>query len=736
MRASVLIFILTVFLSLAVSAQEQPDDVVLINWQSTGDLILPQNIRDDPFLDAIFAEDLLLVQHPNLGSGECGEIRVFKANDAGVLQGQQILSATDFGVDCAAADGFGISVDYADGLLVVGAPGEILLENRAQALQSGAVYFYQFDIVAGEGNQLSTVDFMLGTGAPGNQAWGTRVVTDGEVVLVQGNEVGVESTSQGFANPRSVSFLTKNGDVWQVDNVFSNSSVSMYGQDFVLLDDSIFIAQHDLLGLITGEGIGTNVGYNAIIEVFPQGVPTSSPDQVINRDRFLFSTTTILPRFDFIAAQANTLAVYDSRASGGLHPRRIDSYVTYLLSRDDMWVVRRAPSFMLDRFSFSQQTVQFGLDNFFILVGDRREQLVLDEQIIGSRRAGRQRRHQLQGIETDINSIVRGERLHRLQPVVSDHQLAIIESKGEQTRVRGFRSVAALDPAITQAWWFGPEFSGQGVTFEVLKDNRLLMHWMTYDLSGNQMWLRGVGQLDNGEVRMSIITTSGPQFSAPNFDSNDLSVTPWGEVTITFDNCRRGELSYQSSSFGDGTLPLLAITDIGEGCNTGFISRFGSSSDTQLVGSFFDSGRLGEGLLLMPLPARLCEQVRPVSRDICRLGFLLTYDAVGNQRWLYLGVLTECNLRSLPTLPRPHSCQFIGTEPPQLLTGGIFGPAYDPNTVNSQSWFVPRIILGLPINEETLILRNSGDLGLELRLSNPDGVVAIRLQRLTTPVEY
>lgn len=98
--------------------------------------------------------------------------------------------------------------------------------------------------------------------------------------------------------------------------------------------------------------------------------------------------------------------------------------------------------------------------------------------------------------------------------------------------------------------WFDPGTAGQGITLEVLPDDGALIYWFTYTPDGNQAWVFGVGNADGPRVDFpEVFITGGTQFG-DGFDGGSVDVSPWGSLSLTYDDCGRGVLSYRSALQG------------------------------------------------------------------------------------------------------------------------------------------------------------------------------------------
>jgi len=101
---------------------------------------------------------------------------------------------------------------------------------------------------------------------------------------------------------------------------------------------------------------------------------------------------------------------------------------------------------------------------------------------------------------------------------------------------------------------------------EAAQDNTMIAIWFVFSPDGSsQNWIYAQGSYDTNSntITLPAIILSGAAFP-PNFNSNDLTQTPWGTLTFTFTDCNSGMVSWNSSlpGYGSGTLPLTRLTQI------------------------------------------------------------------------------------------------------------------------------------------------------------------------------
>ena len=235
-----------------------------------------------------------------------------------------------------------------------------------------------------------------------------------------------------------------------------------------------------------------------------------------------------------------------------------------------------------------------------------------------------------------------------------------------------------LEPGITSAW-YDPSHDGEGFLLEMLADNVAVMYWFTYDANGAQDWY-----IANGEVRGNRIVfpnlyrVSGGEFG-PGFDPGKISEEDVGSASFIWSSCDQGDMSYQIGT-QKGRMQLSRITTL-MGIDCGHPRMPPLREEMLLSGSWYDPTHNGEGYNVEVL----------INGQVVVYWF--SYDPEGNRRWFFgVGEIVDGKL------------VFDNIE---TTSGGVFGPGFDPDSVDYMPW--GSLVLDLNCNNGTATYTSTED---------------------------
>jgi hypothetical protein len=214
-----------------------------------------------------------------------------------------------------------------------------------------------------------------------------------------------------------------------------------------------------------------------------------------------------------------------------------------------------------------------------------------------------------------------------------------------------------LEAGITSSW-YEPAHDGEGFLLEMLANNLAVMYWYTYDAQGAQDWLVAIGEVrGNRIVFPELYRASGGEFG-PGFDPENISKDVVGSASFIWSDCDQGDMSYQIGT-QHGRMQLTRITRL-MGIDCGHALLPPERVEGLLSGSWFDRSHDGEGFNI---------EVLIDSRVVV---YWFSYDPQGNRRWFFgLGDIRDGKLVFDNML---------------TSSGGIFGPDFDPETVQFEPW--------------------------------------------------
>ncbi|HVF36044.1 MAG TPA: hypothetical protein VND91_12040 [Candidatus Saccharimonadia bacterium] len=267
--------------------------------------------------------------------------------------------------------------------------------------------------------------------------------------------------------------------------------------------------------------------------------------------------------------------------------------------------------------------------------------------------------------------------------------------------------------------WFDLAQNGHGLFVEHLPDERVVASWYTFAPDGSQTWLIGVGTLMGNSVTMQMLRPQGGRFP-PAFVPGSVANVPFGEMTLRFDTCDSGLLTFSfPAPFGAGTMPLrrpeLAA---GVTCSSTAMEVRGGTRDAKslealptdtaaapypkatgpvagLTGSWANPSQIGHGF-----------QMEVLSGDRLVVAWYV-FTPTGEQMWL-IGAGPISGQSATVNVVRTTGGRFIPNFNPALITNPVVGTltvtALTCNTARVDYAFVAPFGSGsLPISRVTSV---------------------------------
>lgn len=215
------------------------------------------------------------------------------------------------------------------------------------------------------------------------------------------------------------------------------------------------------------------------------------------------------------------------------------------------------------------------------------------------------------------------------------------------------------------AGWHDPARSGEGFMLENIDGQRALVYWFTYDDSGNQRWLTGLGAIEGNRIRFpQLFLTTGGRFG-PGFDPSLVQREVVAEGEFWFADCGSGWFDYDGLG-QRGRFHLVPTSrTLGVDCESvadPIPARAGQS------GSWYDPSHAGEGFTVQWMDADHA------------LVMWFSFDPTGEPYWMV-------------GLGRRQGEELV-FEDLHATRGGRFGAAFDPAQVQRFLWGELRLRLG------------------------------------------
>jgi hypothetical protein len=261
-----------------------------------------------------------------------------------------------------------------------------------------------------------------------------------------------------------------------------------------------------------------------------------------------------------------------------------------------------------------------------------------------------------------------------------------------QVRPRQVATTPAIDGRFS-GQWFDPARDGEGISLEVLPDNKALVYFFTFPPAGSaaqQTWLMAVGDVIDGGVEFADV-------QLPSLDSSgQLHGEHWGRIGLTFSDCNTGAMRWDGpAGWGSMEVPLARITALqGLGC--------GAAGDAaQVSGAWFDPAHYGSGFAF--------EQIEQAILAAIWFGF----DADRNPVWLTGSLMRGVDVPAFSgAVVQPLGPQFGATYDPAALHAGAQGQlSVTVDCSTGSASFIPSS--GAPLIPATLALQ---------RITTPLGV--------------
>jgi predicted CXXCH cytochrome family protein len=151
--------------------------------------------------------------------------------------------------------------------------------------------------------------------------------------------------------------------------------------------------------------------------------------------------------------------------------------------------------------------------------------------------------------------------------------------------------------------WFNPDTSGQGQFIDVVPEEQFMfLSWFTFtdaasDNPNEQQWYTAQGNYSGDTAVLDLIETLGGKFDDPQEITNTLV----GEVTLTFNDCDMGMMSYSFDEEElDGEFPMIRVIPGSDNVCEGLSGNNTEAVDINvgMDGAWFDPATSGQGYFI------------------------------------------------------------------------------------------------------------------------------------------
>lgn len=127
--------------------------------------------------------------------------------------------------------------------------------------------------------------------------------------------------------------------------------------------------------------------------------------------------------------------------------------------------------------------------------------------------------------------------------------------------------VSSLAEGGINGLYYSPEADGHYV-YILETDFTTLIVWTTFDAEGNQVWVYGTGELENGKSVMVETYINRNEGHSPEGEFTPSEAEHWGWMDVDMSSCLEGTFTFQSDfpEFGSGQFPIKRL---------GFVKQLG-----------------------------------------------------------------------------------------------------------------------------------------------------------------
>ncbi len=139
---------------------------------------------------------------------------------------------------------------------------------------------------------------------------------------------------------------------------------------------------------------------------------------------------------------------------------------------------------------------------------------------------------------------------------LTDPRVAAEQFPFDRPTLRAEQISSATISSTLSGAWYAPALDRDGWMIEVLADDRAVVSWYSYDNQGAQMWMVGIGTLDDGTIHIDEMLVTRRIGTNPDQFILDI----WGSLDFDYVDCNNATVRYQSTGErGAGSLNATRI---------------------------------------------------------------------------------------------------------------------------------------------------------------------------------
>jgi hypothetical protein len=119
---------------------------------------------------------------------------------------------------------------------------------------------------------------------------------------------------------------------------------------------------------------------------------------------------------------------------------------------------------------------------------------------------------------------------------------------------------SVVNPSSLSGLWYDPAQPFQGFSFSFGGDGNVAVAWYVYT-GARQAWVIGNSSLQGNRVTMPMFIATGNPGFPPDYDPDDVTLEPWGTLSLELRDCDAIRVTWTSSrpGYNNGTLDVVPL---------------------------------------------------------------------------------------------------------------------------------------------------------------------------------